>query len=120
MPGDDSDHGDDILPSALDTDMPTEPLDFLTENMWKDAIAFKRDRESKFIKDMKAYCRISGNHWTPVHRERNVYKIRMRVPGCDDSIYHDMSSPSDIDLEPIDGDAEMSQEPLFQRHPREE
>ena len=54
VPGDDSDHGDDGLPAALDTDVPTAPADFLTDEMWTDAIAFKRERESKFVKDMKA------------------------------------------------------------------
>ena len=71
----------------------------------------------RFLKEMKVYCRVATNQWTPVYRERNVYKIRMRVPGSEDGI--DMSSPSDVDLEPIDGEVDMA-EPPFQRHPQTE
>ena len=71
---------------------------------------------TRFVRENKAYIKDSGNHFTEVHRERNVYKIRMRLPVDDAVAHYPMHADSDVDLEPID-DTMEEDGPHFQGHP---
>ena len=70
----------------------------------------------RFVREIKQYIKDSGNHFTEVHRERNVYKIRMRLPIASEVVHYPMHADSDVDLEPID-DTMETDGPHFQGHP---
>ena len=71
----------------------------------------------RFVREMTAYIKNKDNHWTEVHRERNVYKIRMRLPIDSEVVHYPMNADSDVDLEPID-DTMETDGPHFQGHPK--
>ena len=56
------------------------------------------------LQSLRDYQSSEKHHWTPVYREKNVYKLHMQVPGgpkCEE-----FSLDPEADLQPVDGDDE--------------